>query len=154
MRALDKLDKATQWLTVGLLGATTLIVFLQVIFRYIIRRPLFWATELSTYMFIWFSFLGISVGVKRKAHFNVDFLVIHFPKKLRKAIELCMDILVIAFLAIAIIAGIKLMVNTTGQCSPSMHIPMPYIYSVIPISCFSMIVYYVEEFMRNFRKKR
>ena len=70
-----KLDKFIEYFIFSLLSLMSTAIFLQVVFRYVIKYSLPWSEELARYLFVWFALMGAAVAVKDNAHFGVDFLV-------------------------------------------------------------------------------
>jgi hypothetical protein len=75
-----------------LTGAMAVLVFLQVLFRYVLDAPLDWSEEMSTFAFAWMCLLGASVGLRYDQHPRLDILLILFPpphpKKCKSANQL------------------------------------------------------------------
>ena len=69
------LERAEEGLIAFLLAAMTLIIFGQVIARYIFNYSFVWAHELVTYLFAGLIFLGMAYGVRVGAHIGIDLLV-------------------------------------------------------------------------------
>src|SRR6185295_14528954 len=62
--------------TAGLLiGAMTVLVTIQVFARYVLNDTPPWSEELCRYLFVWASFLGACLAMRRAAHLGVDSLV-------------------------------------------------------------------------------
>jgi C4-dicarboxylate transporter DctQ subunit len=59
----------------ALMGAMTLLSFVQVIARYIFNYSFVWALEVTGVMFAWLIFIGMSYGVRVGAHIGVDAVV-------------------------------------------------------------------------------
>lgn len=55
-----------------LLGAMTLITFVNVILRYVFNDSLIWGLEVTLVLFAWLVLFGISYGFKTTAHLGVD----------------------------------------------------------------------------------
>ncbi len=72
MKYLKHLD---EWLIAILLAAMTLLTFVQVVLRYVFNSGFTWAQELTTILFAFMIFIGISYGVRVGAHIGVDSLV-------------------------------------------------------------------------------
>jgi C4-dicarboxylate transporter DctQ subunit len=58
-----------------LLGAMTVITFVNVILRYVFNHSLIWGLELTLVLFAWLVILGISYAFKKTAHLGVDAIV-------------------------------------------------------------------------------
>ena len=56
------------------LAFTTLLIFVQVVMRYVFNNSLSWSEELARYVFIWQIWLGTSVSMKGNDHIRMDML--------------------------------------------------------------------------------
>ena len=65
---LKTLDKIEETVLVAMFVAMVGIIFFQVIMRYVFNNSLSWSEELGKFLFVWISWLGISIGHKRKEH--------------------------------------------------------------------------------------
>ncbi len=54
----DVLNRGCEAALILFLAAMAIIVFLQVIFRYLLHLPLFWTEEFARYCLVWASLLG------------------------------------------------------------------------------------------------
>lgn len=77
---------------------TGLLLF-NVVRRYLFNRPLFFAEELAVYILIWMAFLAISVTIARQEMVRLTFLVDALSPRLRYAVNLMVEIMVLAMLA-------------------------------------------------------
>ncbi len=71
----SRLDRIEENLIAVLLGIMTLLTFANVVARYVFNSNIFWALELTVFMFAWLVLLGASYAVKKTAHLGVDALV-------------------------------------------------------------------------------
>ncbi|MGN6284094.1 MAG: TRAP transporter small permease [Afipia sp.] len=69
-----------------LLCAMTVLTFTQVVMRYGFNSGWLWALEANFYLFGWLVLIGISYGVRVKAHIGVDAVVRLFPAPVQRAI--------------------------------------------------------------------
>ncbi|EXJ14676.1 TRAP transporter small permease [Imhoffiella purpurea] len=76
LRLLNKTEEAVISL---LLVAMTLLVFLEVILRFVFNTGLTWGQEATLYLSAWFVLFGVSYGLKVGAHIGVDAFVRLFP---------------------------------------------------------------------------
>ncbi len=82
------LDRAEEILISIFLGASTLLVFAQVVARYAFNSGFTWAPELVEHMFLWTVMIGASYGVKHGVHLGVDILVAKFKPDVRRWVML------------------------------------------------------------------
>ncbi len=80
-KMLDRVNSLAEYAVCALLAVMVVVVFLQVIFRFVIRSSLPWSEELARYLMVWIVFLGASIGVKRKSHIGVEAVVALLPDR-------------------------------------------------------------------------
>ncbi|TMG97357.1 MAG: TRAP transporter small permease subunit, partial [Betaproteobacteria bacterium] len=88
------LNHLEEWLIAFLMGAATIVIFVQVVHRYLSTVPgiqdyvlhinLGWAQELCIYMFVWMCKFGAAYGVRTGIHVGIDVLVNRLPVDWRK----------------------------------------------------------------------
>lgn len=86
------LDRLEEILISIMLGVTTLLVFAQVVARYVFNSGLSWGNELVGHLFLWIVMIGASYGFKHGVHLGVDVLM----KKLPPAARMIMSLVAIA----------------------------------------------------------
>jgi len=118
--------------TAVLLSAIAFIVALEVVCRYILNVSLPWSEEISRYLFIWMSFLGAGVALKRGAHISVDSLVTRLSEPGRRRIENLVAVLVFAFALLLLYQGILTMPAMIGQYSITMGFSLGWVYVAVP----------------------
>mgnify|MGYP003608844836 FL=1 len=78
--------------------AMTLVIFLQVIFRYFLLQSLSWSEEVARYLFVWLTFLGASVVARSRSHITVESVVNRIkPESLRKGVQTLAALLTLTF---------------------------------------------------------
>ena len=128
MKVLKWLDaNLEKYCCVVLMSIMTIIVFIQVIARYVFQNSLSWSEELARYIFIWLVYLGISYGCQMRKHIKIDAALYLFPKKLRKYVVILGDVLFLAFAIYIAYTGFVYSVNQT-RVSSAMGIPFKYVY--------------------------
>jgi hypothetical protein len=85
---------------VALTGAMALLVFANVVARYVFNHSFTWAEELSRYMMVWVGFLGAGLVLRVGAHIAVDVVQDLSPLRAAQALRVC----VVAVLAAALLA--------------------------------------------------
>ncbi|ALI54670.1 TRAP transporter small permease [Celeribacter marinus] len=64
-----------------ILGAMTLITFVNVVMRYVYNTSLIWGLEVVLILFAWLVLLGISYGFKKTSHLGVDAVTNMLPTR-------------------------------------------------------------------------
>lgn len=117
-----------------------IVTFAQVIQRYVFNMPLPWATDVIRITFIYSVFFGMCVGVLKKSHLNIDVVIKLVPERIRDKIGACTNLLVIAFLTVALRYSIPFIRDNADQVTPYLSFPMSYVYCVFPLTMSVMIV--------------
>lgn len=71
-----------------LLGAMTIITFVNVVLRYVFNASLIWGLELTLALFAWLVLFGMSYAVKVTAHLGVDAVINILPQRGRRILAL------------------------------------------------------------------
>ncbi len=69
------MDRIEETLIAVLLGLMTVLTFANVAARYVFNSNIFFALELTVFMFAWLVLLGASYAVKKNAHLGVDAII-------------------------------------------------------------------------------
>ena len=120
---------------VVLLCVMSLLIFVQVIMRYIFNNSLSWSEELARYLFIWMVYLAIGYAAKQRKHIKIDAALWLFPQRIRPYICIVGDIVVLLFSAFIIKTSYELFMKIAmlGQKSAAMGIPMPVSYTHLDV---------------------
>ena len=149
-----KLNTAIKYMSAFLIGAMSILVFLQVIFRYVLNAPLDWSEEMASFSFVWMALLGASIGLKKKEHPNLDIFYKLFPGRVKKLADLVINLAITLPLAILCFYGVKLTILMRMQCTAALRYSVSYVYIVLPASAFIMLTYIIIDTLRIFRKEK
>jgi TRAP-type transport system small permease protein len=145
-KLVEVVNRAAETLTQVFLAAMVVVVFTQVIFRFIIQQPISWSEEVARYVFVGIIWMGAAVLVKDDGHPGMDLLTRSLPSSWRRAIRILVNLLVAATLGTVVVTGGQLMYANMSQPSPAMELPMGIPYAAIPLSAAIMLlnlVFYV-----------
>lgn len=119
----------------------TLILFTQIINRYIFSTSFVWLEEIARICFVWLIYFCIASAARENSHIRVGLVDLVVPRSWVRIFDYIADVLVIAFSLIIVWLGIELMLSTIayGERTSVTEIPMAVIYAVIPF-CFALIV--------------
>ena len=140
-RISNGLNEVVKYLAAFLLAAMTIIVFLQVLFRYVLNAPLDWSEELGSFAFVWMALLGASIGLKRNEHPRLDLIVNLFPPKTQKTIVGFYNLAILFLLAVLFIYGARLTATMKSQLTAALEYSVSFVYAVLPISAAIMFIH-------------
>lgn len=119
-----------------------LAVTWQVISRYILNNPSTVTDEFSRFSLIWIGLLGATYSFGIKAHLSIDLVLTRLSFHKQMILKfLIVGLSLIFILLVQIIGGSQLSLNTMGQLSPSLQVPMGIVYSILPISGVINLLY-------------
>jgi TRAP-type C4-dicarboxylate transport system permease small subunit len=93
----------------AMLAAIVAGIFAQVVSRYLFGRPLVWVEELSTYCFIWGSFVGAALGLKQDRHIRILSFVGGLRRRPRLLIRAATDLAIGTFCVLLVANGLQAM---------------------------------------------
>jgi len=140
------------WFSVAAMSVMLVVIFAQVISRYVFNWTPEWSEELARYLFVWVVFIGSALIMGESGHLAVQFVPNHFkgtaPGRL---LEIVINLSGYVFILILLTQGAKMTRVMTFQMSPGMEIPMSWVYAVIPLSSALMLLYLVKDTVRIVR---
>lgn len=133
----------------------TILLFVQVVTRYVLHRSFTWTEEISTIFFVWMVYLGVCSAVLRRKHLRIDAFVEAMPFKVKKVLLIISNIIFIAFLLYLIFPLMTMVQNyaNRGAATPLMKFPNAVAYGMLP-ACFALTcVRLIQEIIRLAKEK-
>lgn len=132
------------------LGGLLLLLMLGLVFfatlgRYTQWYNMAWSDEASRYCMIWSVFLLAGLSSFQGQMFSIDIVSEKLPLKGQKIFAIIRLILMIAFCVFAMVYGWNLMMHQVQirQTSPSLKLPMWFMYSCVPLGCALLLAHYI-----------
>jgi len=117
------------------LAAMTLITFIQVILREF-GTGFVWSLEATTYSFAWLVLVGMSYGVRTRAHISVDLLTSKLPPAAARAVALVALLLGVTYCGFMIL-GSSVFIDrlmTLGNDARDIPLPRWLLASIMPVA--------------------
>ncbi len=150
---LGRIEKAVDTCVIcisgSLLLSVTILIFVQVICRYLLQSSLSWSEELTRYLMVWIVFLSAGYVLNKGGHANVDLLLNMVPVRSRIWLGRFIIVLLAVFAGILIRYGAMLMRFGSRQKSSALQIPMHYVYAAIPIGGALLVFYCLTMLVRK-----
>lgn len=141
MKSSKKLvDNFEFYISFVLLWVALVILFIQVVLRYVFHYSTAWAEELARYAQLWLIFISASFATKTHAHVRIDALVSVWPKKWRPYIYDIGDFIWMICNLIVVYFGFHYTVKVyqMGSIATGLKISLAWIYAAIPVGYLLM----------------
>lgn len=136
------MDKSLEVIGSLILSVMVLVVLYQVFARTVLGNPSTLTEEFVRFSLVWLSMLASAYVVGKKGHLAVTLLSEKLQGKNRRILEFVVQILFLFFAGVIMVFGGWNAVSITlGQISPSLSIPMGYVYLSVPVSGVIMFIY-------------
>lgn len=129
-----------EWVVIALMVILAAEVTLGVVFR-TIGKSLSWYDEVASVLLAWLTYYGSALASVKRSHIGCPEVVEQCPWRVRRALGIFAQLLVIAFFALLGIVGAQILPVLHGESLVSVDwVPMSVVQSVIPISSFLIVV--------------
>jgi len=136
----EYVNKISIFLVFLALAIMTLVIFWQVIARFLLGGAFAWGEELSRFLMIFMVIVGAAVALRTNSLISVDILLERATGKFKKTLIVVIHIATIVFCIVVIYYGTLLAQNFSIQKAPSLQVSMSYIYMFLPLGATLMIL--------------
>jgi TRAP-type C4-dicarboxylate transport system permease small subunit len=136
---------------IAVTGAMSVVVFLQVVLRYILDQPFGWTEEMGRITFLVFVMLGAVLAYRDNQHLGLDILENRLSGPALLYFVAVKRALIILFAAIMIQQGFVL-VNSLFAQTPILGVPFSKLYLIFPITMILILVMALFQFFGDMRK--
>lgn len=154
-KVLEFLDKKFELsIAVTLMFFIVLLAAWSVLARFVLNRSLAWAEELIRYVFIGMVYMAASAAVINDQHSRVEIVDLVLPPAVLKWLNVALKTIWGLFSAWIGWNSLTLVEKTMNmnQTSPTLGIPMGYIYWILPVCFFLMTFRIFQNIFRMLRK--
>jgi TRAP-type transport system small permease protein len=153
-RMLKGLRTVLYWFSVSAMLVMLVLIFVQVVTRYLFGYTAEWSEELARFLFVWVVFLGSALIMGESGHLAVEF-VPKYLKSQNKAAGKALDVFILLssylFVLLLIFQGAKMASVMTFQISPGLQLSMSVVYVVIPLGSALMLLHLIRDTLRIFK---
>ncbi len=152
MRFWKVVDQLVDSLATVLLLVMSLVLAVEVFFRYVVNRPLSWTMEVSIFCFVWLVWLGAIGFMREERQIRIDFMETYAPRSIQKVLLPVNTALSLVFLVFVIYYGVYV---TESQMSAVFDI-LPFSrgiqYAAAPVGGSLMFLTLVRVLVRQIRR--
>ena len=143
------IDKLLDIVLAIAVGTVFIVTFLQVISRFLFKLPIPWSTDIIRLSFVYVVFLGAALGMREKAHLNVDVVFNSLPEKIRNIVGITINFVLLGFFVLIVSLGLKFAQSGFTQGSPYLELPMTIYYMSVPLAAFLMFYYLIQSTIKE-----
>lgn len=124
------------------LAILIVLTFAGVPFRYILGAPFTWLEEVQLACMVWIVFAAAGAAFRSGNQVAIEMIVDLMPKKVQKAVEVLISIVVLAvlgFLFYQSLGFIQVFLKS-GRATPMLKIPYYLVYGIAPVSYVLMVI--------------
>lgn len=132
------------WLSLGLLGVMTAIVFSGVFYRYVLDDALVWAEEISKFLMVWMTFMAAPLAFRGGALVAIDALPRALSGWARAVLQIFIQLSIISLMVAFVDRGGFLAQNAFIQRASTIDVSITYVYIAMPIGAFFMLLLSVQ----------
>jgi TRAP-type C4-dicarboxylate transport system permease small subunit len=133
--------RLNQALIILLMASMAVLVFANVVMRYVFNQSIFWVEEFTQIQMIWVAYLGAGLALREGRHVAVDMLQDALPAPLRRAIRWFIALATAMFLLALVVLGVQIAAFTWSQETPAMGLPAGLPYLGIPLGAAAMLLH-------------
>ena len=128
--------KVLDWLcdisSLIILYVTVVVIFVQVICRYVLQVALPWTEEFARFAFIWLIFLANAMAERQKEHFRVSYFVEQAPRRVRYVFWVFGELLIFSFFIWLFMDSLQFVKMGKRMISTVMQLRLDWIYWALP----------------------
>lgn len=149
-------DHFEEYLLVLLMSLEVIIVFAQVITRFILKTPLAWSEEIARYMFIWLVWVGAAYATKENKNIKIDILSSKFTGAMKVIADIFTGILFIGLMVFMLYTSGKVTytVYLSNSIATGSHMPMWIAWFSLPLSMALMLFRFIQNSIRSIRHRK
>jgi TRAP-type C4-dicarboxylate transport system permease small subunit len=145
----DRIATVFRVVALVLVAAMTGSILLQVLFRYVLNRPIGWTEEFSIYSMIWMTFLVAPIAYRQGLNVAIEVLLDQLRPRGRAVVELLLTLLVLVLLVALLYFAIIYSQRGLGSLAASLPVRMFWIYVSMPLGMAAMLLVGLELLLRN-----
>lgn len=134
----------------------SVVLFANVVLRYVFNASSTWAEEFIRYAIIWMTFIGAGICFRKGLHPGIDVIFNIFPKSMKRGIKIFVIIISIIFMSFMLKYGYDLLMFsiTTGQITPALQVKLYWVYAAIPVGALLSLIHLVRLFITTIKDKK
>lgn len=114
-------EKIEKFVACACVAVMAVLVFANVVARFVFKHSLAVSDEMSTYLFVLMSFMGTAIAARRKAHLGLSIVTDRVSPKARIIIQMTVYAISALFCLLIVVTGVQMVISQyrLGQKRPT-----------------------------------
>jgi TRAP-type transport system small permease protein len=134
------------------IAGMAILVFGNVVLRYVFNSGITWSEEMSRYLFVWLIFFGAIGALKDKDHLKVDIIIEKLPPMGKKIAFILSNVLMLIILWIVFDGSWKMTMLNLDSKAPATGIPYSFMFGIGIVAALGMAAIIIVRLYRALRK--
>ncbi|HVO13950.1 MAG TPA: TRAP transporter small permease, partial [Alphaproteobacteria bacterium] len=150
---IERLDRLALLVGAVLMALLALLIFAQVVLRYLFAFTPVWSEELGRYLLIWAVLAGSAVSVRGARHIRVEFLAELLPPRVKRAWYLFLDLVILGLFVLLVATGIEAVGFNYSMRSLGLQVRLSYVMAGIPLFFGIAALFLIDELRRRGKRR-
>lgn len=151
MQSLPKWQEVDLWTASSILVGFLVLCALQVLTRFVLKRPFDWTEELVAALVILMTFLGAIAVERRDSQIRVELIETLLSKRAVAWVYAVLDLAICVSLVAIVLGGWHTLFETSFQKTPALGLPLNLVTAIVPISAGIMVIFVLRNMIGRFR---
>ena len=116
-----------------MLLAMTIVIGVMVFMRYVMGIGIRWANELALLLQVWFTFIAMALGVRKRLHISINIMPENLSPKLSWILDKFHSLVIAGIGLVMVYYGRELVISTMRSVLPAMGLRSGYLYLALPV---------------------
>lgn len=130
--------RAIEWMLIALLAVMVVLVFGNVVLRYVFNSGLVFSEEVSRFVFMWLTLLGALVAMHDRAHLGMSSVIASLPVWGQRIFRFVSDVLMLGCCLLLSQGTWKQAVLAMDDRAPVSGVPMGVVFSALLVCAAGM----------------
>ena len=136
----DLIDRYISWALVIALLFMFMLIFLNVVLRFVFSTGVSIAEELARFAFVWTTFLGAYLAVRENRHIGISGLVGYVSKQHMWILNLVINAIETLILAVVLVGAWEIFLANMGGRAPVSGAPVAIAFSAVVVGAGAMLI--------------
>ena len=125
-----------------------IILFVNVLFRYVVSKPLYWSEEISLFGIVFITFIGGAALVRQKKNITISVLIDALDNRVANVIRVVVEFLSLFVIGFVFWQTILLIPRMMPTVTPTMRITEGLYPIIVGVGYLFMLVFQVNNIIR------